>query len=89
MQQLYSNPPPLAEEKDALARNATTTSSEDSVIKNKNKNGLHVFTINLDANQDGHGVPPWSMVAIVMATFIAFFVIKKLWQCCLKHHPWA
>ena len=62
---------------------------EDSVIKNKNENGLHVFTINLDANQDGHGVPPWSMVAIVMATFIAFFVIKKLWQCCLKHHPWA
>ena len=45
---------------------------EDSVIKTKNKNGLHVFTINLDANQDGHGVSPWSVVAIVMATLITY-----------------
>ena len=62
---------------------------EDSVIKTKNENGLHVFTINLDANQDGHGVSPWSIVAIVMATLIALIIIKKLWQCCLKHRPWA
>ena len=57
---------------------------EDSVIKTKNENGLHVFTINLDANQDGHRVSPWSIVAIVMATLISYFVIKKLLQCCLK-----
>ena len=47
MQQLYLNPRPLAQEEDALARTATTTLSEDSVIKNNNENGLHVFTINL------------------------------------------
>ena len=27
---------------------------KDSVLKTKNENGLHVFTINLDANQDGN-----------------------------------
>ena len=89
MQQLYLNPRPLAQEEDALAHTATTTLSEDSVIKNKNENVLHVFTINLDANQDCHRLSPWSMVAIVMATLIAFFVIKKVWQCCLKHRPCA
>ena len=61
---------------------------EDSVIKTKNENGLHVFTINLDVNQDGHGVSPLSIVAIVIATLIAYLIIKKLFQCCLRHRPW-
>ena len=61
----------------------------DSVIKSKNENGLHVFTINLDANQDGHGVSPWSIVGIVILTIIALLVLKKLRDCCCKYNaPW-
>ena len=57
----------------------------DSVLKMKNENGLHVFTINLDANQDGKGVSPWSIVAIMVGTILLMAVLRKLWQCCKKH----
>ena len=62
---------------------------QDSVLKTKNENGLHVFTINLDANQDGKGVSAWSIVAIVVVTILALFILKKCLSCCLKHCPWA
>ena len=58
---------------------------KDSVIKTKNENGFHIFTINLDANQDGKGVAPWSIVAIMVATILGLIILKKLWQCCKKH----
>ena len=62
---------------------------QDSVLRTKNENGLHVFTINLDANEDGNGVSPWSIVAIVVATILALSILKKCLSCCLKHRPWA
>ena len=58
---------------------------KDSVLKTKNENGLHVFTINLDANQDGKGVAPSSIIAIMVATILALIILKKLWQCCKRH----
>ena len=62
----------------------------DSVVKNKNENGLHVFTINLDANQDGRGVSPWSVVGIIILTIIMLLVLKKLRDCCCKcDNPWT
>ena len=63
---------------------------EDSVIKNKNENGLHVFTINLDVNANGNGVSPWSIVEIVVLIILVLAVIKKLKDCCThynKHRP--
>ena len=61
---------------------------QDAVIKTKNENGLHVFTINLDANQDGHGVSPWSIVGIVVLTILCLIILKKLWNCFRRHKPW-
>ena len=51
---------------------------KDSVMKTKNENGLHVFIINLDANQDGHGVSPWSIVGIVVLKLLCLIILKKL-----------
>ena len=51
------------------------------VVKEKNENGLHFFTINLDADQDGNGVSPWAVVGIMIATVIGLYVIWKLWRC--------
>ena len=53
----------------------------DTFVKTKNENGLHVFTINLDANQDGNGVSPWSIVGIVVLTLVILWVIIKLKEC--------
>ena len=44
-----------------------TIGMKDSVLKTKNDKGFHVFTINLDVNQDGKGVTPSSIVAIMVA----------------------
>ena len=62
-----------------------TIEMKDSVLKTKNENGCYVFTINLDANQDCKGVPPSSIVAIMVATILALIILKKLWQCCKRH----
>ena len=61
---------------------------QDSVIKTKNENGLHVFTINLDANQDGHGMSPCSIVGIVVLTMLCLIILKKVWKCFRRHKPW-
>ena len=62
-----------------------TIEMKDSVLKTKNENGLHVFTINLDANQYDKGLAPSSIVAIMVATILALIILKKLWQCCKRH----
>ena len=55
-----------------------TVTASDALVKTKNENGLHVFTINLDANQDGNGVSPWSIVGIVVLTLIILWVLVQL-----------
>ena len=47
------------------------------VMQTRNENGLHFFTINLDANQDGHGVSPWAVVGIIVLTVLGMYILKK------------
>ena len=54
---------------------------EYSVSKNRNKNSLHVFTINLDANADRYGILSLSIVARVVLTILVLVAIKYLKDC--------
>ena len=93
--QSLANPTRAATQSSAAVRMGASSSVpkmesvQDSVLKTKNENGLHVFTVNLDANADGKGVSPWSIVAIVVITILALCILKKCLSCCLKHRPWA
>ena len=53
-----------------------------AVVKTHDENGLHFFTINMDANSDGSGVSPWSVVGIIVATLLVTYLLRHLLECC-------
>lgn len=59
--------------------------SPSSVIKSKEDNGFKLFQINLDANADGNGISPWSIVAIITATLLAMWILTRLRRCYKQH----
>ena len=59
--------------------------SAASVVKSKEDNGFKLFQINLDANADGNGISPWSIVAIVTATLLAVWILTRLRRCYKNH----
>ena len=59
--------------------------SAASVVKSKEDNGFKLIQVNLDANADGNGISPWSIVAIVMATLLSVWILTRLRQCYQTH----
>ena len=59
--------------------------SPSSVVKSKEDNGFKLFQINLDANADGNGISPWSIVAIITATLLAMWILTRLRHCYKQH----
>ena len=60
------------------------TPSKVGVYENREANGFHLVELNLDANSDGSGVSPWSIVFIVVATLICVWFLIRLKKC-LQH----
>lgn len=56
-----------------------------SVAKSKEDNGWKLFQLNLDANADGNGISPWSIVAIILATLLAMWILIRLRRCYKQH----
>ena len=59
--------------------------SAASVVKSKEDNGFKLIQVNLDANADGNGISPWSIVAIVMATLLSVWILTRLRRCYKNH----
>lgn len=59
--------------------------SAASVVKTKEDNGWKMFQLNLDANADGNGISPWSIVAIIFATLLAMWILTRLRRCYQQH----
>ena len=59
--------------------------SAASVVKSKEDNGFKLLQVNLDANADGNGISPWSIVAIVTATLLAVWILTRLRRCYKNH----
>ena len=59
--------------------------SAASVVKSKEDNGFKLIQVNLDANADGNGISPWSIVAIIMATLLSVWILTRLRRCYQNH----
>ena len=66
-------------------KNASPLPSAASVVKSKEDNGFKLIQVNLDANADGNGISPWSIVAIVTATLLAVWILTRLRRCYKNH----
>ena len=77
-----STPKPPTEQ--ALAQ----TGDGATVVKTHDANGFHFIEVNLDANQDGSGVSPWSVVGIIVGTLLVAYLLRRLLICCSSNVTW-